>query len=363
MFNTTKIPDRQSGNIKYSFDQQTDYSNKELYRLMNGFDLPTFVKEASVDEPGELSGLAKTAFASEEFRLYPINTPERTFVSYAFFMDKKAQLVKVYGKDYATKVEGRIKSAAELLGIRDQLNEFTNQVLKKQAGPKEECIFEVNIDGLPCQFYAVKTATEFQEATKHFVKNMSKYAFDWRKDMAHSFVQKAARFGVDELPDEICKYAGMFYPSVPNIKEALWFRSTKIANEDIKNAYMSEFVKMADKIESKEDAFNLAKSVYETEKAAGVYQNEKVAMLLPDVVDSFFTISVEKAAELLDVVKLADGTYAMPELQKISADIYKEAFGLDIDPSNRAHLRDVMPTMPLSDLTFFRERSGISPIS
>jgi hypothetical protein len=76
-----------------------------------------------------------------------------------------------------------------------------------------------------------------------------------------------------------------------------------------------------------------------------------------------YSLSPEKAAEeLSSYVDMAGQTYDLRDLQKVSAEIYKQAFGTDLNPGNLAELRDVLPTMPTSDVPLFLELSGVKPV-
>ena len=91
--------------------------------------------------------------------------------------------------------------------------------------------------------------------------------------------------------------------------------------------------------------------------------NIKVASEIGDLVDRVYSLSLDKVAEILDCIEMAGDFYKLAELTAISPEIYKEAFGCDIDPSNRSVLRDVLPTMPASDVSLFRELSGVTPLA
>jgi hypothetical protein len=121
-------------------------------------------------------------------------------------------------------------------------------------------------------------------------------------------------------------------------------------------------IESVDKAESREDFFKIAAQAFELELISGVYFNKTASVQVGDIVSNIFTLSVEKVAEMLDVVQMAGEYFPIPELQKVSTEIYKQAFGCDIDPSDTTKLRDVLPTMPRSDVVLFKELSGIQSI-
>jgi hypothetical protein len=349
--------------MNISLDQSTDFSGRELYTILNGINTPEFVKNASVDTQEDLRPLSKEAFADTYNKAFPINSAERVYLSNAYFINKKADLQHRWGENYVKNIESRITKAAEAFGISKDIDSFNVQTATKMAKDyTQDYVYSAKIGDKEFLYFPVKTAADFTKAADVFSKKIAEYPFSWRKEMAEAFVKKAMTFGLDEVPDIICKYAGMFYPDNEEINRQLWYRSTKIADENIRKNYLDTFTKIAKDITTKEDVFKLAEEVFAVESECGLYDNVKTAMYLKDPVDAFFAMSIEKVAEVFDVVEMAGRYYPVGTLQKISSDIYKEAFGVDIDPSDASQLRDILPTMPLSDVSLFRELSGVSPI-
>ena len=98
-----------------------------------------------------------------------------------------------------------------------------------------------------------------------------------------------------------------------------------------------------------------------TEKKAGLYDKPYNKKILGDPVNRFFTLSLDKVASLLDTITMAGERYAVSDLEKVSGDIFEKAFGFEIDPKT-ADAKDVLPTMPKSDVDLFKKLSGIKPI-
>jgi hypothetical protein len=95
--------------MKIAFDQQTDYSGRELFSMLRGIDLPGYVKTAEVEDSSDFKLLPKAAFADPDRRIYPINNEARVYVSNAHFMNKRADIVKLYGEDYASQIQTNIE--------------------------------------------------------------------------------------------------------------------------------------------------------------------------------------------------------------------------------------------------------------
>jgi hypothetical protein len=345
-----------------SFDQSTDYSKKELYTLLRNTDLPEYVKTAEVDNYDELAGLPKEAFADNNRRIYPINDPSRVYVSNAYFLSKKADIQKLYGERYVSQIENKIKEAAEVFGVSEDLEKYSQNFEKAAAEsyvPRH--LGEFEIDGIGVNFYPVKTAQDLQDSAEHFVKNIGAYPFDWRTKMAKEIVKTANDLNVDDIPDLVLKYAGFYYPDFENLSTEIWRRSTKLqkeANVDVYNK-LKEDIK---NITSVDEVMKLAETLFHIENMEGLYHNVKVAAILGDPVDKIFTKSIEKTAADLNFIEAHGDKYAVEDLQKISKDKYNEAFGFELDPSDFEKFADVFPTMPRSDIKLLEEISGIKPI-
>ena len=345
-----------------SFDQATDYSKKELYTLLRDAELPEYVKTAEVDDYDLLTGLQKEAFADRNRRIYPINEPSRVFVSNSYFLSKKADIEKLYGKNYSRQIENRIKEAADIFGITEDLEKYTQRQEKKASEDYPEAYLgEFVVAGSDVNLYPVKTAQDLNVNADHFVRNIANYPFEWRAKIAKEIVKAAHKLGTDEVPDLVLKYAGYFYPDFENIETELWRRSTKLQKAGHVEIYnkLKEDVK---NISTVDEVMKLAETLSYVEDMEGLYDNVKVASILGDPVDKLFTKSIEKVAEALNFIEAHGDKYLVEDLQKVSADKYQEAFGFDIDPSDLEKLADVFPTMPRSDIKLFEEIAGVVPI-
>lgn len=345
--------------MKLSLDQTTDPSYQELYRYLKHADVPDFVKEAELADSEALAKLGEEAFADRYHRAYPINDSVNTYVSNAYFINKRAQLEEKWGKNYVNEIEARIQKAASIFGITDKLEDFARSTEKiASRGPEERVVYTAVLPEGNFDLFPYKTAADLTKQASLFTKHLSDYPFAWRHDISTSFVKAASELQVDELPDIVLKYAGMIYPDISMFHNELQRRFNKIAARvDVKK--YEEVVKQAEAAGSVDDYLVVCGNMYELEKSAGAYDYQSLRQTLGDIVDRTFTLSVEKVADLLNVVDMGGETFHVPQLQKVSKDIYKEAFGVDIDPSDSNQLRDVLPTMPLSDVALFKELSGI----
>ncbi len=207
-------------------DQQDDHSNKELYQVLSGYDIPEYVKEA------ELSSvrpeLEKEAFADSMARKFPINSKANIFISNAFLLNKSAALEKVKPKGYVTKIRNKIEKAAKVLEIEDDLKYYANALKEKQAADFTDYSISVKLQDDESVLFPIKVASQVTSGAATFVREINNYPFEWRRDIARAFVKAAEALNVDELPDVLMKYAGYFYPDPSNLKAELLRRATKV---------------------------------------------------------------------------------------------------------------------------------------
>lgn len=346
--------------MSLNLDQSHDTSHRELVCLMNCIDIPESVKCAELDDLEVIRHFDKEAFADDYNKAYPINSPARVYVSNAYFFKKKASLEKKWGSSYVTHVADRINKAAGLFGIKDQLDSYEKQASTRDSKDySKEPITTIKVAEVDYQVFPVKTKDDFVKSAQLFVESIGNFLFPHRVQIAEAFVKKADQYEVDELPELVYKYAGLYYPDLSELKQKLWYRSTKVASAEAKKAYRQLIEVECD---CKEDVFKIAACVESIERQDGIYDNEKLSALLGDPIDHLFTLSVTKVAEMLNIVSLGGEQYAIDALKKVSSDVYKQAFGIDLDPSNEGQLRDILPTMPLSDVSLFQELSGARPI-
>ena len=348
--------------MKMSLDVTSDFSHRELHAFLDSTTIPDFVKQAEAITSETAAKLAEDAFADRYHRAFPIDSAANVYVSNAYFVNKKAELGKLWGDNYVREVESRLTKAAELFDIINDVNTYnTNLNVKTAADYTESCVSSINVSGTDYDLFSYKTAEDVSNHAQQFAKDIKNYPFAWRNKIASDFVKVAVALGVDDLPDLVCKYAGFYFPDTRNFATELTRRMNKISNEKAKEAYKNCITKAAS-IDSREDAFSVCKEGYDIEKAAGVYENNALSSQLGDIVDKTFTLDFQKVANLLDVVHMDGEPYAMTDLKKVSRDVYKEAFGCDINNSDTEELRTVLPTMPASDVALFRELTGINAL-
>lgn len=343
----------------HNFDQASDFSGKQLYSYFSGTELPGYVKTAELDDMATLGGLPKTAFADPSRRIYPLNSPARVFVSNAYFMDKKADIKKLYGEAYATQLETRIKEAACIFEIDADIAAYNaSSNVKTAADYSTQYLCQVQVGDDITELYPVKTAADLVKSADHFVRNINNFTFDTRIEASKNIVKIARELDVDEIPTLVMKYAGMFYPDLEALDGEIWRRSTKLKKEANVQLY-DKLRQDTSNITSMGELMKLAEVLYHVENMEGCYDNTKTAAILGDPVDKIFTVCIEKTAEDLSVVEVHGEMFKLSDLQKVSGEKYEEAFGFVPEPEKIA---DVLPTMPRSDMNLFKELTGVRPV-
>lgn len=347
--------------MSYTLDQTTDHSFRELYTYLDGIRTPEFVKQAEMDTKESVEKLSEDAFGDKYNRAYPIHTATATYLSHAHFFQKKAELANKWGVGYVESVSTRLKTAAELHKITADLQDYEKQANEIAARThSERFVYTVKVGEADTTLFPYCTKEDLLKQAEEFAAHMNDYPFDWRKPISASFWKHASNVNLDELPELICKYAGMYFPDTSMFTGELTRRMHKLSTE-YQPAYAELVTKSASAVSS-DDYYQLCAAAYEAEKQAGAWEHTSTRRALGDIVDNTFTLSIDKVSSLLNVVDMAGEPYSMLDLQKVSKDIYKEAFGADLDPANGDQLRDILPTMPRSDVALFRELSGVSPL-
>lgn len=344
--------------MRNSIDQSTDYSNRELYSFLTGINLPDFIKQASLDDIKDDGVMTKTAFADPNGRFFPINTPARVYVSTAHFVNKLAELAKLRGNKYTEKIADELDQAANIFNIQDEISELVKHAYLSNDEDYVDRTVVLKIAQDHIDLFTIKTAQDLNNAANSFTTNLQKYPFEWRRGIAEQFVKAAEQLGVDELPALVLKYAGQYYPNIVDVKAELARRMTKLSGENKKR--YQQLIDDVNNIGDKEEVFKLAECCYFTEKNAGMHAHY-YRTILGDPVDKLFTMHFEKVAQLLDTVEMGGEKFASEDLHRVSSDIYEQAFGFPLDPKS-AEARDVLPTMPKSDVSLFKQLSGVRPI-
>lgn len=343
-------------------DQKYDTSDRELFAFLSydSLQLPSYVKEASIEEV-KAEGLQKQAHADEINGMFPINSKAKVYVSNAFFLNKKAEFLKQKGLVYVEKIASRINTAAAAFGITEDLGVYKKAYdLEQRKEPKAFTITANLGDDKHYDLFNLSSAEDVVVKAAEFLMDLQKYPFVWKREIATQFVKAAEYFDLDELPDLLVKYAGQFYPDIAGASAEIDRRANRV-----KEASKAIYKQAKDALEGAtdiEDFFKVAEILYSVETEEGLYKNAHYRKVLGDPVDKLFVHSAEKIARMLDVVEIHGKIYAMDDFTKTANNTFEEAFGFE-KPASTDELRDILPTLPLSDFSLFRKLSGIKELT
>lgn len=195
-----------------TLDQTADTSRRDLHRYSKLYSFPEYVKQASAtqvcDPPKDLPS---TVYADVRYRQFPCHTKAATWLSYLYFLEKKA--------DMHEKIAG---------WIEDRLNQFTNywglsgdiqQLREKHAALHEEdplpdsvfMLVQASDNGIKERKYPLTSPAAVKQAAEWF----NQYRFHWpyedRVVMANKLIDNARREKVgfsDDIDEMLEKQAG-----------------------------------------------------------------------------------------------------------------------------------------------------------
>lgn len=188
-------------------DQGLDLNGREQYRIAALYQAPAFVKQASTEQLVGPDDLGSHLYADRRRRRWPLHTKAATWMSMAFFQDKRPLLAEREAKE----AEARLLEAAEFWGIRAE----AEGLREKAAAARRD-----DLSGLPDEDFAwtrdgerhlpLRNAPEVKAAAEYLVRWRDEFTFRDRQDMARRILQKAARHGagLGELDDFLEKAAG-----------------------------------------------------------------------------------------------------------------------------------------------------------
>lgn len=342
--------------MDYSFDARSDTSHKELYSYLSGVTLPTYVAEANLS-------FEKTAedIYADGVGQFPVSTPEDTFISNAFFLNKKAEILAKKGPHYVARVEKELEKSASLFGILEDVATYEKQISEKSKVASDDRTISISLsEGDNIDLFHLKSASDVTSEANRFSKNIDKYPFQWRRKIAQEFTDAADHFGVEELPDNLLKYAGFYFADLNDVTEEIDRRKRKLANI-VDSAAYEKLHDMLEDSATQDDIFKIAEACDELEKQAQYRLSYQTKQVLGDPIDHFFTMSIEKVANIVDVVQLGDERFKKADLAQVPPEVYEQAFGYPIDLED-PELYDVGPTLPKSDVSLFKEMTHVNPV-
>jgi hypothetical protein len=220
-------------------DFYTDNSKRIFYKLASTYQLPTFIKEATISRGEDLQDLPDSTFADSYERLFPCHTKADTAMSYLYFNDQAANM----DKKAAERIEKNFKHFFDLFNIdQDEITKIAEVATPDDFDTLAN--FMLKVDDFGYQFANLKP----NERTK-LAAELLKYAEDKNFTLTakhHDFLVKTARAEQAHPSDiaiGILKRATYLKPNDKNC-ELLYVLANSV--EQKKTAKMDEVVEALD---------------------------------------------------------------------------------------------------------------------
>jgi len=342
-------------------DQDHDILNSSLIKLAENKIIFNIIKKAEIREEKGLDKLVSHQFAFPEARYFPIDTPENTLLSAAYFLEKSGSF-SLKTKDL---IQKNLVSAAILYNVEDQLLKLAEEILSESKSKElndsdENYGLVVTIEGRTERKYPLKTEVNVKSAIEYFEKNYAKYPVSWRRYIAENIRSKAYFFNI-EIPEEskIREYSGTGGCHI--------FKAAE---------YLNERVKYAPTLESATVYNNIAKNL--ANQPVGSTDLEKTAEFIRKfdelcgmqkfinrgcIKDAYQTIFNEPLIKKAETINLAGKEFSKDDLANTNKEIYSIAMGEDfikqvVDDTGHLDTKkliDVISTLPRPDQSILAE--------
>lgn len=241
--------------------------------------------------------LSSSEFANDIAREYPIGDKPQVWLAAAYFSKSAADLQ--LGPEMREYVSERIKFAADIYGIRDEVDKIMTVLSsEKSAEVEQHWGWSDNI----CTKYPLHTADLVKLAMPYFEKNRDMYPFNMRREIAGNIYKRASSLNID-VSEAIRKEAGIGYPDRFAAIDAMNDRVARIKTANPELASKLEAYSGEIKIAGTEDLMQAVDAAVEAveavDKAAGFRYTGKgsATMLVERPVDLFYSISPKMAQD------------------------------------------------------------------
>jgi len=188
-------------------DFATDQSGRYLLSFSRLVDAPAFVKAATIDAEA-LASLARNQFADTVAREFPIDDPGHVYLSYGY--------MKVAGIQRPD-VEQRIKRAAALFNITDELAKIDEALAQttKSASAASEFAVSIDFTGAPehmksagCSFYPINTPSEITDSARRICEDRSKIPVEVFVEGCQNIVKAARAHALEtrQIPSSVWEF-------------------------------------------------------------------------------------------------------------------------------------------------------------
>jgi len=186
-----------------------DNSHRTLIKIDAEIGLPDYVRATEAPTKEAAEKLADAEYADSTRRLFPIDSKENVWLSAAYFNENADDIYK--NAEEREWVLGEIKSAAELYGNAEEVENIFLPIQTKQASaaddPSNYCWTEGGL-----KEYPVFDAEGVKCAMDYYERNYVHYKMDKRVPLARNIIKKANDYNIAPS-DELLKEAGYGIPN------------------------------------------------------------------------------------------------------------------------------------------------------
>lgn len=304
-------------------DSISDNSYRTLWRIIKAAGAPDYVQNGVLVDEKDAESLSDAVFADPGGRHFPLTDKANTWVSAGYFAKTSGDYN--YNPLYKSRVEDRIKEAAELYGITKDVE----HVMACAAPKKTEKKASENLDNY-CdpenRGFPVFDKQGAELANDFFTRNAYKYGYDRRMPIARNIMKKCAEYGVE--PSEQVRLSSLQgYPNRDVLAEHLMFRADTLMGRGLHKA-ASNICKIAKEIcicadsdldENKEALFRTIAGMDELEGLDNDYGRRFYA---PE--EMFDIMPEDMKAVIDDAVPLGHETFSAKALSDLPRALFEQ---------------------------------------
>jgi hypothetical protein len=348
-------------------DQVADTNGVELFRLSQLYPFPEFVKKADLGIVMKPGPLAVTVYADAVRRQFPCHNAASTWVSAAYFFDKRAEF---HPKD-AARIEARLDHYVDYWRIRPAVETLRTkhaEYTKSAADGLPDSAYAyvwVTGTGLKERRLPLTSAVEVKLAADYLHDYADRFDFKTRNTMAGKIMAKAAALGagLGERREWLEKTAGLGVGD-PKAIVAMIEDRAKLATQP---EFRRGILKLAEVVRTTPRSAlapatlaDLCHTVEQIDRTLGVYG--KYAATIPRPEDVIFAATFSKAAaELNETCALTSGNaYRKEQFSKLALDDLRALFGDDFAEQVKSgfavdgeKLAELAHTLPRGDAELF----------
>lgn len=321
-------------------DHTQDATGRETHRLTTLFTCPDFVKSASHEKTHGDETLPRHMYADPYNKLYPCHSAAATWLSAAYFADKRA----AFDEKRAEEIQNRIHAAAKFFGILGAVSELEEKVaaavqddINNLPDDNFAIVWVGDEGGNKERHWPLRNATEVKFAADHFTKYRDEFVFEDRQKIAEKILVKAAEYGADigDHEHNLSLSAGFGACAASVAGDMLRRRATLVKRSNAPAS--AEMFKLADLVESNPETSREHET--RVKLAAVVDEFDRVNHLdrlygeggLERPEEVLFAVTEKVAREFMsaNIETTTGNVYALDDLEKLAVDQVREWMGDD----------------------------------